>query len=169
MRTWVLVKPMFYGLAFSCRKIEKHKRFPWIMRWIMVLEWHLKENSMVSTSATKFIWCLCFPFVYVSPCEAQVLRLSIFLEEDREIQKIPLNYALNYAPRATSDGKFHGKYLRYLVYLTLKFSICVREFLWSPCFKARHFLGWRSTNTKDSIELCVELCSRSRIWWKIQW
>ena len=46
----------------------------------------------------------------MSPCEAHVLRVGIFLEEDRETQKIPLNYALNYAPRSASDGKFHGKY-----------------------------------------------------------
>ena len=140
MCTWVLVKPMFYGLAFSWRKIEKHKRFPWIMRWIMLLEWHLKENSMVSTSATQFIWRLCFPYVYVSPCEAHVLWLGMFLEEDRETQKISLSCALNYAPGATSDGKFYGKYLRYSVYPTPKFSICLREFLWTPCFTARHFL-----------------------------
>ena len=63
----------------------------------------------------------------MSPCEAQVLRLSIFLDEDRETQKIPLNYALNYAPGAASDGEFHGKYLRYSVYLTPLFSVCVRE------------------------------------------
>ena len=43
------------------------------------------------------------------PCEANVLWLGIFLEEDRETQKIPLNYALNYAPEVASDGKFHGK------------------------------------------------------------
>ena len=53
--------------------------------------------------------------MYVSSCEADVLWLSIFIEEDRETQKIPLNYALNYAPGAASDGKFHGKYLRYSV------------------------------------------------------
>ena len=34
----------------------------------------------------------------MSPCEAHVLRLGIFLDEDQETQKIPLNYALNYAP-----------------------------------------------------------------------
>ena len=63
------------------------------------------------------------------PCEAHVLLLSIFLEEDRETLKIPLNYALNYAPGAASDGKFYGKYLRYSVYLMPMFSVCVREFL----------------------------------------
>ena len=68
-----------------------------------------------------------FPYVYVSPCEAHVLRLGIFLEDDRETQKIPLSYALNYAPGATSDGKFHSKFLRYSVYPTTKFSICIRE------------------------------------------
>ena len=167
MRTWVLVKPMFYGLVFSWRKIEKHKRFHWIMRWIMLPKQDLTENSKVSTSATQFIWRLCFPYVYVSPCEAHVLRLGIFLEEDRETQMIPLNYALNYAPGAISDGKFHGKYLRYSVYLAPKFSICVREFLWSPCFTAWHFLGGRSTNKKDSYELCVELRSQNNIWRKI--
>ena len=52
-----------------------------------------------------------------------------FLEEDRETQKIPLNYALNYAPRVASKGKFYGKYLRYLVYLMPVFSVCVRESL----------------------------------------
>ena len=45
----------------------------------------------------------------MSPCEAYVLRLRIFLEEDPETQKILLNYALNYAPGVVSDGKFHGK------------------------------------------------------------
>ena len=64
----------------------------------------------------------------MSPCEANVLWLGIFLEEDRETQKIPVNYALNYAPKAGSDGKFHGKYLRYSVYLTPVF-VCVRESL----------------------------------------
>ena len=61
----------------------------------------------------------------MSPCEAHVLRLGIFLEDDRETQKIPLNYALNYATGAASDGKFHGKYLRYSVYLTAVFSVSV--------------------------------------------
>ena len=53
----------------------------------------------------------------------------IFLKEDRETQKIPLNYALNYAPEEGSDGKFQGKYLRYYVYLMPVFSIYVRESL----------------------------------------
>ena len=65
----------------------------------------------------------------MSPCKANVLRLGILLEEDRETQKIPLNYAWNFALEAGSDEKFHGKYLRYLVYLTSVFSICVRESL----------------------------------------
>ena len=108
-----------------------------------------------------------FLYVYVRPCEAHVLRLSFFLEEDRETQKIPLNYALNYAPGAASDGEFHGKYLRYSVYLTSMFFVCVRTSLWSPCFTAQHFLGERSRNTKDFHELGVELCFRSGIWWKI--
>ena len=98
----VPVKPLFYGSVFSWRKIEKHKRFPWIMRWIMLSEWHLTVNSMVSTSATQFI------------------RM-------------------------------------------------VGKSLWSPCFTARHFLGGRSRNKRDSFELCVELCSRSGIWRKIPW
>ena len=51
--------------------------------------------------------------MYMSPCEAHVLWVGIFLEEDRETQKIPLNYALNYPPGAASDGKFHDKYLLY--------------------------------------------------------
>ena len=51
--------------------------------------------------------------MYVRPCEAYVLQVGIFMEEDRETQKIPLNYALNYAPEAGSDGKFQGKYLHY--------------------------------------------------------
>ena len=93
----------------------------------MLPERHLTENSMVSTSATQFIRCLCFPYVYVSPCDAHVLQLGIFLDGDRETQKIPLNYALNYASEATCDGKFHGK--RYSVYLTPMFSVCVRESL----------------------------------------
>ena len=67
--------------------------------------------------------------MYVSPCEAHVLWLGIFLEEDREKQKIPMTYALNFAPGAASDGKFHGKFLRYSVYLTPMFSVCVRESL----------------------------------------
>ena len=65
----------------------------------------------------------------MSPCEAHVLRLSIFMGGDRETQKIPLNYALNYAPGAASDGEFHSMYLRYSIYLTPMFSICVRESL----------------------------------------
>ena len=67
--------------------------------------------------------------MYVIPCEAHVLRLGIFLEEGRETQKIPLTYALNYAPGVVSDGKFHGKYLCYSVYLTAVFSVCVHESL----------------------------------------
>ena len=89
----------------------------------------LTENSKVSTSATQFIWRLCFPYVYVSSCEAHVLRLKIVMGEDRETEKIPLNYALNSAPGAASDGEFHGKNLSYSVYLTLMFSICIRESL----------------------------------------
>ena len=161
MCTWVLVKPMFYGSAFSWGKNEKHKRFPWIMRWIMLPEQHLTENSMVSTSATLFIWHLCFLYAYVSPCKANVMWLGIFLEEDRETQKIPLNYA----PGAASDQKFYGKYLRYSVYLMPVFSVCVRVSLWSPSFTALYFLGGRSRNTKDSLELCT----RSNIWRKIPW
>ena len=65
----------------------------------------------------------------MSPCESQVLRLGTFLEEGREKQKIPLNYALEYATGVTSDGKFYGKYLRYSVYLMPVFSVCVRQFL----------------------------------------
>ena len=65
----------------------------------------------------------------MSPCEAHVLRVGIFLQEDRETQKIPLNYALNYAPKTESDGKFHGTYLRHTVYLTSMFSVCVYESL----------------------------------------
>ena len=89
----------------------------------MLPEQHLTENSMVSTSVTQFIRRPSFPYTYVSFCEAHVLRLGIFLDEDRETQKIPLNYA----PGATCDGKFHGK--RYSVYLTPMFSVCVRESL----------------------------------------
>ena len=65
----------------------------------------------------------------MSPCEAHVLRLIIFMGGDPETQKIPLNYALNYALGAASDGEFHGKNLRYSVYLTPMFSICIRESL----------------------------------------
>ena len=65
----------------------------------------------------------------MSVCEAHVLRLGIFFKEDRETQKIPLSYALNYAPKTRSDEKFHGKYLRYSVYLTSRFSVCVHESL----------------------------------------
>ena len=61
----------------------------------------------------------------MSPCEAHVLWVSIFLDEDRETQKIPLNYA----PGAASDRKFYGKYLRYSVYLMPMFSVCVHESL----------------------------------------
>ena len=67
--------------------------------------------------------------MYLSHCEAYVLRLIIFMGGDLETQKIPLNYALNYAPGAASDGEFHGKNLRYSVYLTPLFSVCVRELL----------------------------------------
>ena len=95
----------------------------------MLPEQHLTENSMVCTSVTQFIRCPSFPYAYVSFCEAQVLRVGIFLDVDRDIQKIPLNYALNYAPEAGSDGKLQGKYLRYSVYLTSMFSVCVRESL----------------------------------------
>ena len=165
MCTWVLVKPMSYGSAFSWKKIEKHKRFPWIMRWIMLLERYLMENSMVITSATQFIWSLCFPFVYMSPCEAHVLWLSIFLEDDRETQKIPLNYAWNYTSRVPADGKFHGKYLCYSVYQMPMFSRSIGESSWSPCIMARHFLGRRSRNTQDSFVLCIDLYSWSGIWW----
>ena len=86
----------------------------------MLPKWHLTENSMVSTSTTQFIRSLCFPYVYVRPCEAHVLRLGFFLKEDRETQKIhlsydretqkiPLIYALNYATGVASDAKFHSK------------------------------------------------------------
>ena len=126
------------------------QKFPWIMPWIVLVEWHLKENSRVSTSAIQFIWRPSFPNAYMSFCEAHVLRLSILLEEDRETQKIPFNYALNYAPGAASDGKFQGKYLRYSVSLTPVFSVCIHESLWSPYFTARHYIGGRSRNTKDS-------------------
>ena len=61
------------------------------------------EYSMVNSSTNQFIRRPCFPYVYVIPYEAHVLRLGIFMEEDRETQKIPLNYALNYAPGAASD------------------------------------------------------------------
>ena len=87
------------------------------------------EISMVSTSATLFILRLCFPYVYMSPSKAHVLWVGIFLEADEETQKILLNYAFNYAPRVASNGKFHGMYLSYSFYLTLMFSICVRESL----------------------------------------
>ena len=70
---------------------------------------------MVSTSATQFILARYFSDVYTSPCEAHILWLRIFLEEGREKQKIPLNYALKYAPGVTADGKFYGKYLCYSV------------------------------------------------------
>ena len=76
------------------------------MSWIMLPERHLTENSLVSTSATQFIWRPSFSYTYVSLCEAHVLWLGIFLEEDRETQKITFNYALNYAPGAACEGKF---------------------------------------------------------------
>ena len=95
----------------------------------MLPEQHLMENSMVCTSVTQFIRRPSFPYAYLSFCEAHVLRLGIFLDEDRETQKIPLNYALNFAPEVGSDGKFKGKYLRYSVYLTPMFFVCVRESL----------------------------------------
>ena len=42
-------------------------------------------------------------------------------------QKIPLNYALNYAPGVTSDVKFYGKYLLYSANATLDvFRMCRR-------------------------------------------
>ena len=65
----------------------------------------------------------------MSPCEAHVLRLGILFKEDQETQKIPISYALKYAPGEASDGKFHGMYLRYLVYLAPTFSVCIRESL----------------------------------------
>ena len=40
--------------------------------------------------------------MFVSPCEAHVLRLVILMEEDQETQNIPLKYALNYAPGGIS-------------------------------------------------------------------
>ena len=40
----------------------------------------------------------------MSPCEAHVLWFFIFLEEDQEIEKIRLYYALNYAPGEATDG-----------------------------------------------------------------
>ena len=61
----------------------------------------------------------------MSPCEAHVLRVGIFLEEGRETQKIPMNYV----PRIASKQKFHGKYLTYSVYLMPMFSVFVRESL----------------------------------------
>ena len=61
----------------------------------------------------------------MSPCEAHVLRVGIFLEEDRETQNINLNYAHGVA----SNGKFYGKYLRYSIYLKPVFSVCVHESL----------------------------------------
>ena len=46
-----------------------------------------------------------------------------------EKKKIPLNYSLKYAPGVKSDGKFHGKYLRYSVNPTPDvFRLC-RRFL----------------------------------------
>ena len=87
------------------------------------------EYSMVNSSTNQFIRCPCFPYVYVISCEAHVLRLGFYLKEDRETQKIPLSYALNYAPGAAFEGKFHGTYLRYSVYLTPIFSVCVHESL----------------------------------------
>ena len=65
----------------------------------------------------------------MNPCEANVLRVGIFLEEDQETQKINLNYALNYAPGVASKGKFHGKYLPFSVYLRPAFSVCVCDSL----------------------------------------
>ena len=44
----------------------------------------------------------------MSFCEAHVLWLGILLEEDRETQKIPLNYAMNYARGVASKIKFKG-------------------------------------------------------------
>ena len=81
----------------------------------------LTENSKVSTSITKFIWRLCFSYVYVCPCEAHVLRLSIFLVDDRETQKIPLNYTLNYAPGVAPKGKS-------------VVSTSATQFIWRLCF-----------------------------------
>ena len=51
-----------------------------------------------------------FSDAYTGPCEARVLRLNIFLEEDRVTEKIPMNYA---------SGTTYGvKYFRYSVYPT---------------------------------------------------
>ena len=65
----------------------------------------------------------------MSPSEAHVLWVGIFMEEDDKTQKILLNYAFNYGPVVASKGKFHGKCLSYSVYLTPMFSVCVRESL----------------------------------------
>ena len=63
----------------------------------------------------------------MSPCEAHVLWLRIFLEQGREKLKIPVNYAFKYAPVVTCDGKFHGKYIRYSVNPTSDvFRMCRR-------------------------------------------
>ena len=63
----------------------------------------LSERHMVyNILGTQFIRRLVINFsdarvfsdAYIGPSEAHVLRLNIFMEEDRITQKIPMNYAL---------------------------------------------------------------------------
>ena len=90
----------------------------------------LPERHMVyNILGTQFIRRLVINFsnayvfsnAYTGPCEARVLRLNIFLEEDRVTEKIPTNYA-----PATTYGV---KYSRYSVYPTPG-----TLFFRSPCF-----------------------------------
>ena len=79
------------------------------------------------------------------------------MEEGREKQKIPLNYVLKYAPGVTSDGKFHGKYLRYSVNPTPNVFQMSRRVLVHLKFYGSEFSWRKVVKTKDSLELCVEL------------
>ena len=83
------------------------------------------ENLKIGTSATKTIYHPCLPYVCMSPCEAHVLRLGIFMEEDQETQKIPLNYA----PEIGPEEKSHGWYLRNQDCLSSVSFVSVRESL----------------------------------------
>ena len=60
-----------------------------------------KRHMVYNILGTQFIRRLVINFsdayvfsdAYTGPCEARVLRLNIFMEEDRITQKIPMNYA----------------------------------------------------------------------------
>ena len=90
----------------------------------------LPERHMVyNILGTQFIRRLVINFsdarvfsdAYTGPCEARVLRLNIFLPEDRITEKILINYA--------SGTRYGIKYFRYSVYLTHG-----TQFFRGPCY-----------------------------------